>query len=397
MDKQSILFIEGGTSGYGGSYHSLYQIISGLGLKRYKFYVIFHSPSPFYEKFHTMGVKCFYVEDVLLSPGTGSFKFVLGKINGFLIKYLPFLTVLWERIVHFRSINKIIAIIKKNKIDLIHLNNQVVFNFFVLLSAQKTGVPVVSHLRTFGSYGLNQHKLSLIHELGVKFVAISEQLKKHWCTVGIDNRSITTIYNIVEQRGGGNAGQEDIPLEYLQFKERILFVGRLIECKGLSFLLRSFAKYKESHFYAGLFIVGDGTLCEKLKRLSVELGIENSVIFLGYQGRPDIFIRNASVLVLPSKMEGFGRVLLEAMSLGVPVIGTNVGGIPDIISHEVNGLLVSYGDEPALVEALKQITEQKLFREKMINNSYVKAQKFDKQNQLGSLKEIYRSLLSASV
>ena len=60
---------------------------------------------------------------------------------------------------------------------------------------------------------------------------------------------------------------------------------------------------------------------------------------MGYRSNPLVFIRNADLLVLPSSEEGFGRVLLEAMDVGTPVIGTRVGGIPEIIDHKKNGYL----------------------------------------------------------
>lgn len=142
-------------------------------------------------------------------------------------------------------------------------------------------------------------------------------------------------------------------------EEIILFVGRLIQWKGVHILISAMNKVKESNPNVQLYIIGDGIYLNHLRELVSHLNLENNVFFLGRIPDGDLsnWYQKASVFVLPSIMidnqtEGLGVVLLEAMAFGLPVIGSNIGGIPDIIENNVNGLLVPPGDPDALADAI---------------------------------------------
>lgn len=142
----------------------------------------------------------------------------------------------------------------------------------------------------------------------------------------------------------------------------ILFVGRLIDWKGVNILVSSMKKVRDTVRNARLVIVGDGPERKSLADRVKELGLEDSVTFTGQVSGMELkdYYSRASVFVLPSitvnnQTEGLGVVLLEAMASGVPVIGSNTGGIPDIIEDGVNGLLVQPGDPKALADAIIRI------------------------------------------
>jgi L-malate glycosyltransferase len=145
---------------------------------------------------------------------------------------------------------------------------------------------------------------------------------------------------------------------------KILFVGRLIEWKGVDTLIRAMVHIAKKNPGALLFIVGEGPMCGDLIHLSHELGVEQNVRFMGRLDNEALAAISAqvSVLVLPSRpfngivMEGLGVVLLEAMSQGIPVIGSNVGGIPDIIEDGSNGFLVPYDNDSILAERILELT-----------------------------------------
>jgi len=138
-----------------------------------------------------------------------------------------------------------------------------------------------------------------------------------------------------------------------------LFVGALTTFhayKGVDILIRSFQHVSHSCPDARLLIVGGGNLLSNYKKIAVELGINDRVIFAGYipdNALPQ-FYAACDITVLPSKdaSEGFGLVLLEAMATGKPVVGSRVGGIPDVISDELTGLMVPPNSEGDLSEAI---------------------------------------------
>ena len=147
----------------------------------------------------------------------------------------------------------------------------------------------------------------------------------------------------------------DEPLSHTQ---DIVYAGVLIPRKGVHHLLAAFAKLDQPT--AKLYLVGhaeNADYARKLRGLAQELGISQRVQFVGAvsQSRLAEYFARARVMVLPSLSEGLGRVIIEAMLVGTPVIGSRVGGIPDIISDGENGLLVEPDDADDLLRALRQI------------------------------------------
>ncbi len=151
---------------------------------------------------------------------------------------------------------------------------------------------------------------------------------------------------------------------YVKKKKRItiLFVGRLIQWKGVTYLIHAIKLVISRGWDVHLNIIGNGPEKEELQQFTHTLGIPSNVHFLGNMERKQLLsqYKNADLFVLPSivyknQTEGLGVVLLEAMASGVPVIGSNIGGIPDIIKDDVNGLLVPPGDPQALADAIIRI------------------------------------------
>ena len=140
----------------------------------------------------------------------------------------------------------------------------------------------------------------------------------------------------------------------------IVYAGVLIPRKGLHHLLAAFAALEQAG--ARLQLVGhaeNADYAAALRQQAAQLGISDRVRFCGAVTQRELAERfgAARVMVLPSLSEGLGRVVVEAMLLGTPVIGSRVGGIPDLIQPGVTGWLVEPGDEAALAAALREAFE----------------------------------------
>jgi glycosyltransferase involved in cell wall biosynthesis len=138
----------------------------------------------------------------------------------------------------------------------------------------------------------------------------------------------------------------------------VLYVGRIERSsawKGIGVLVRAFATIAERLPSARLELVGDGDAVDGFRRTAAALGIADRVGFRGVLSGAELVAayRRARVVVLPSltEAESFGMVLAEAMSCGRPVVGSRVGGIPRVVTHGHDGLLVPPGDAAALSEA----------------------------------------------
>ncbi len=130
----------------------------------------------------------------------------------------------------------------------------------------------------------------------------------------------------------------------------LLFIGRIDKGKGLNYLVKAIKGTNER-----LLIIGkDFGYKDELKKLIDKLGLKKQVKFLGYVSEDEKIgaIQHCKALVLPSKYESFGRVIVEAMACGRPVIGSRVGGMIDLINKE-RGILVEYGDVEGLRKAIK--------------------------------------------
>jgi glycosyltransferase involved in cell wall biosynthesis len=133
------------------------------------------------------------------------------------------------------------------------------------------------------------------------------------------------------------------------------FIGWLMPIKGPMHLLRAMATVWQDHDDTNLVLIGKGDLDVALRAEAMKMSANGRVNFLGWRSDIDAIMPLLDILVLPSLNEGMGRVLVEAMAAGKPIVASNVGGIPDLVQHEYNGLLVPPADEKALAAAIMQL------------------------------------------
>jgi glycosyltransferase involved in cell wall biosynthesis len=155
---------------------------------------------------------------------------------------------------------------------------------------------------------------------------------------------------------------------------RCLAVARLVERKGLGELIRAFALLERGGYE--LEIVGDGPDERVLRELVARLGVAEEVRFAGSLDREAVAqrYRQADLFTLPSAAEAFGNVFAEALASGLPIVGSTVGGIPELVEHGVNGLLVTPGNPLALAQAIGYLAKDAELRERMSTRNRVKAE-----------------------
>jgi glycosyltransferase involved in cell wall biosynthesis len=147
----------------------------------------------------------------------------------------------------------------------------------------------------------------------------------------------------------------------------LLFFGEIARHKGVFDLARAFGRVAGELPGLRLIYAGTGSGAEETRRLIEQLGLSDRVKFTGWlqAERKRATLTAATVFVLPSYVEGMPMALLEAMSLGLPVIATPVGGVPEIVTHELDGLLVPPGDVDALAAAITRLTSEPELRERL--------------------------------
>lgn len=205
---------------------------------------------------------------------------------------------------------------------------------------------------------------------------------KHAERLGVPRRKIKCIhpfvdvdrFNIPNSEGEKFKEELGIPAD----GEVVLCVARIDPVKSHDDLLKAFTIVKEARRWANLVCVGNGSLSEnvlgirderkeKIFNLVEELGLKEDVIFTGYLP-PELLpkaYKMADVVVLPSKMEGFGLAITEAMASGRPVVAYNVGGVSVQIEDGVNGFLVPPGDIEAFADRIIRLLSNKALRSRM--------------------------------
>lgn len=182
---------------------------------------------------------------------------------------------------------------------------------------------------------------------------------------------------------------------------RILFVGFVRPGKGLKFLIEALGRLKTSRQFQ-LAIVGDiqGHLAKQglvlIKSQIDALGLTDKVNWEGYAPfGPELFsqLRRSDILVLPTLSEGAPHVLVEARAFGLPVVSTNVGGIPSSVKDGVDGILVPPKDSNALAKAIDRVIEDNRFRKELISNGYISAKRFSFEEFIGRLVEVFNIAL----
>jgi L-malate glycosyltransferase len=154
------------------------------------------------------------------------------------------------------------------------------------------------------------------------------------------------------------------PPTFAQDRLNVVLVGRLEAVKGLPHAVRAL-KEPNAPARCHLHIIGTGPQADFLRAEIEALGLEEWVTLGGFTDRPLDFIAHADALLLPSMHEGLPYVVLEAMSLGTPVLASAVGGIPEIVRHDVNGLLFEPARPAAIAAALRRLAEEPTLREQL--------------------------------
>jgi glycosyltransferase involved in cell wall biosynthesis len=225
-------------------------------------------------------------------------------------------------------------------------------------------------------------------------VAVSDAVKSDLVeNFGVPNRQVVVIPNAVDIARIAALAAEDAQCPWRPELPVVITAGRMSREKGQWYLIRAFAEVRKAR-PCQLAIIGTGDLESYLKQLTADLGIADSVFFLGWQSNPFKFMSRADVFVLPSVTESFGLALLEAMVCRLPVIATDCpGGSREIITESAggrcgvlvpvaNGAIRSAADpitaeEHQLAEQITRVLDDRPAREKYITEGSSRVRDFD--------------------
>jgi glycosyltransferase involved in cell wall biosynthesis len=175
----------------------------------------------------------------------------------------------------------------------------------------------------------------------------------------------------------------------------VVGVGRLVPVKGFDVLVRALPPLRAAVPAVQAVLVGDGPEREAIEGLARSLGVADRVRISGAVGDVVPYLSAADVLAAPSRNEGMGRALIEAMALGVPVVGSRVGGIPSVLGEGEFGRLVPPDAPEALADALRALLEDERGRTELGTLGRKRAEEFTVEVMTTRILELYRAVVRA--
>lgn len=270
-----------------------------------------------------------------------------------------------------QAVSKIKEIILKEKPEIIHLHSTRA-GILGTLAARNIGIPIIYTEHLFTKDYLPHNKI--IHALQMqvlkrlskniaKVIAVSQSVKDYLAQNKIfqDNK-IEVIYN------GIQLSNKPYAISHKQKKEIIIgSIGTLTELKGYKYLIEALKiacpEYGRGENWK-LEIIGSGEDEQKLKSLTKKYNLENSIIFTSFTSDIENKIAKWDIYIQPSLSESFGLAIAQAMDLGIPVIASRTGGIPELVDNN-SGILVTPKNPEALSSAIIKLAQDEKLRNKM--------------------------------
>ncbi len=174
-------------------------------------------------------------------------------------------------------------------------------------------------------------------------------------------------------------------------------VGRMVPVKGHVHFLEAARVVKEKHPETHFLVQGEGTLRQELVEKAKSLSLSSCCRFLSAATPVQEVFSSLDIFVLPSLNEGMGRVLVEAMATGLPIVASRVGGVPELVKNGVNGYLVPPGDKEALAASILSLLENPSLASRMGEKGKEMSKNFSAQRMLAQIESLYKELWEVKV
>ncbi|MHB8973872.1 MAG: glycosyltransferase family 4 protein [Pirellulaceae bacterium] len=228
---------------------------------------------------------------------------------------------------------------------------------------------------TVHGWGVQQRRTSLYYGIDRfcmrwydRVICVSDDLRTRCIESRVPEQRCVLIENAIDTTQYSRCSSTDEAKRRLSFHSgRLLIgaVGRLSEEKNFDGLIRAADRLLNQGLDLELIIVGDGDQRRRLELLIAELGREDRFCLLGFRSDTIDLYQAMDVFVLTSLREGLPNVLLEAMALKVPVLATRIAGVPKLVQHEQNGLLIEPGDTDQITAGLRRLLSDATLRQQL--------------------------------
>ncbi len=296
------------------------------------------------------------------------------------------------------AVFKLKKLIRRKEIHLVHSDSPRQA-FYAGLAARLTRTPFVWHARVSTPEKKSLEKFLFNH--AHKIIAVSEATGQRYHGFESFDEKVTVILNGVDLvEFGPKPVDRKLKQEFKIRDDQLLVgtLGQLIPGKGQEVFLNAAARITEQAPKVTFMIVGDGNHAyrKKLEKLCADLGLSGKVLFTGFREDIPRIMNALDIVLLPSTthLEGFSRVILEAMASAKPVIATDSGGNPEAIEDGVSGILVPAGDSDRLAASLLDLVQDEDKRKRMGTAGRQRAEQlFSIEKNVSRIEKIYEELL----
>ena len=307
----------------------------------------------------------------------------------------------------FKALLALMWLIFKEKPDIVHTHSSKA-GILGRVAAKITFVPNIIHTPHghvfYGHFGAFASKMFLwVEKLFSKFtdrmVALTDGEMDDYIRLSVCSpEKLLKIHSGVDveqfMQSNGNMVKKRRSLGLDQNGNVLGFVGWLLPIKGPEYLLKAMEYIWQEYPETALVFVGKGDLDLDLRAQALQVSANGRVKFLGWREDIDEIMPVFDMLVLPSLNEGMGRVLVEAMAAGKPVVASRVGGIPDLVRDGETGYLVPPADEKGLADGIKKLLEDPGKAWEMGQQGRKLCQQFSLEAMIEKLDDLYSDLIT---
>jgi L-malate glycosyltransferase len=302
--------------------------------------------------------------------------------------------------------SKMVDVVKYEKLDLLHVHYAIphasaAYTAKMVLAEEGIHLPVITTLHgtditLLGKDASFEPVISFAINKSDAVTAVSHSLRLDTYKLFGINRDIEVIPNFINFDKMEFPQKHKMRSEYAEEGERIVVhISNFRPVKRVTDVIEIFARIKDK-VPSKLLLAGDGPDRTRAEQLCREYDMCDKVIFLGNVKNPSEVLSVADVFLLPSEAESFGLAALEAMALGVPVISTNTGGLPEINRHGVTGMMSNVGDVEDMAKNVLYLFQHEDKLAKFKTKALERAHEFDIQRILPQYEAVYNSVLTTA-
>jgi len=312
---------------------------------------------------------------------------------------IPNKTLWLKRMFDVSNLFAIIALIKKNHIDIVHTHGYR-SDIIGLLAARTTGKPIVATIHGWVPINRRLRLYQKADEMALRYfnrlIPVSDEIQNGLLEKGVNANIITRLHNAVAVTDfpGLAKTAQSFNESFLGREATVGVIGRLSPEKDIPTFLKAAALLKPRFPHLKFLVVGDGPEKRTLQSLAGDLGLSDRLTFTGFVQDIDTVYQQLDLLVISSLTEGIPLVVLEAMKHSIPVVSTRVGGMKEVIEDGLDGMLVEPNNpemlatsiEALLLDADKYTRTAGYARKKIV-------ERFNVNHWVQAIEAIYRNLM----